>query len=81
VAERTREPIAHEYGHLNQSQRTAVDQILASRDQVTALEGAAGTGKTTALKGPLRRSTNRYVAPLICPARFRDSHLSERRQP
>lgn len=35
-------------GHLNQSQRTAVDEILASRDQVTALEGAAGTGTTLA---------------------------------
>jgi ATP-dependent exoDNAse (exonuclease V) alpha subunit len=49
VAERTREAIARDYGHLNQSQRIAVDEILASRDQVTALEGAAGTGKTTAL--------------------------------
>jgi conjugative relaxase-like TrwC/TraI family protein len=49
VAERTREAITRDYGHLNQSQRTAVDEILASRDQVTALEGAAGTGKTTAL--------------------------------
>src|SRR5438874_350339 len=49
VGERTREAIAHDHGHLNQSQRTAVDEILASRDQVTALEGAAGTGKTTAL--------------------------------
>jgi ATP-dependent exoDNAse (exonuclease V) alpha subunit len=49
VAERTRAAIAHDYGHLNQSQRTAIDEILASRDQVTALEGAAGTGKTTAL--------------------------------
>jgi ATP-dependent exoDNAse (exonuclease V) alpha subunit len=49
VAGRTREAIARDYGQLNQSQRTAVDEILASRDQVTALEGAAGTGKTTAL--------------------------------
>jgi conjugative relaxase-like TrwC/TraI family protein len=49
VAEPTREAIARDYSHLNHSQRTAVDEILASRDQVTALEGAAGTGKTTAL--------------------------------
>jgi len=49
VGERTRGAIAHDHRHLNQSQRTAVDEILASRDQVTALEGAAGTGKTTAL--------------------------------
>jgi conjugative relaxase-like TrwC/TraI family protein len=49
VTERTREAVARDYAHLNQSQRTAVDEILASRDQVTALEGAAGTGKRTAL--------------------------------
>jgi hypothetical protein len=49
VAERTRDAIARDFGHLNQSQRTAVQEILSSRDQVTALKGAAGTGKTTAL--------------------------------
>jgi ATP-dependent exoDNAse (exonuclease V) alpha subunit len=49
VTERTRDAIAREYAHLNESQRTAVQEILTSRDQVTALEGAAGTGKTTAL--------------------------------
>jgi len=49
ATERTREAIAGDYSYLNQSQRTAVEEILASRDQVTALEGAAGSGKTTAL--------------------------------
>src|SRR5262245_51972961 len=49
VTERTREAIARDYDHLNHSQRAAVQEILASRDQVTALEGGAGTGKTTAL--------------------------------
>jgi conjugative relaxase-like TrwC/TraI family protein len=49
ATERTRDAIAREYAHLNESQRTAVQEILTSRDQVTALEGAAGTGKTTAL--------------------------------
>ncbi len=49
VTERTRDAIAREYTHLNESQRTAVQEILTSRDRVTALEGAAGTGKTTAL--------------------------------
>jgi predicted ribonuclease YlaK len=34
---------------LNRSQRTAVQDIFASRNQVMALEGSAGTGKTTAL--------------------------------
>jgi ATP-dependent exoDNAse (exonuclease V) alpha subunit len=49
VTDGTRDVIAREYEHLNESQRTAVQEILASRDQVTALEGTAGTGKTTAL--------------------------------
>ena len=49
VTEGTREAIARDYDHLNESQRAAVQQILANRDQVIALEGAAGTGKTTAL--------------------------------
>ena len=47
--ERTREAISHDYPHLNHSQRTAVQEILGSRDQITALDGAAGTGKTTTL--------------------------------
>ena len=44
-------PRAVEIGHprLSESQRQAVEQTLASRDQVTALEGVAGSGKTTSL--------------------------------
>jgi conjugative relaxase-like TrwC/TraI family protein len=34
---------------LNDNQRAAVEQILASRDQVIGLQGGAGTGKTTTL--------------------------------
>jgi len=49
VPESACEAIAREYGHLNENQRAAVQHILASRDQVTALEGTAGAGKTTAL--------------------------------
>jgi conjugative relaxase-like TrwC/TraI family protein len=49
VADGTRETVAREYDHLNENQRAAVQDILANRDQVMALEGAAGTGKTTAL--------------------------------
>src|SRR2546425_1827271 len=45
----TRNGIEHDYPHLSENQRAAVDQILASRDQVLALEGVAGAGKTTAL--------------------------------
>jgi conjugative relaxase-like TrwC/TraI family protein len=34
---------------LNDSQQAAVEQLLASRDQIIGLQGGAGTGKTTAL--------------------------------
>jgi conjugative relaxase-like TrwC/TraI family protein len=49
ATEQTRREIEQEHGHLSNSQRHAVEEILTSRDQVTALEGAAGTGKTTSL--------------------------------
>jgi conjugative relaxase-like TrwC/TraI family protein len=45
----TRHEIERAYPHLNDSQRAAVEQILASRDRIVALEGVAGAGKTTAL--------------------------------
>jgi conjugative relaxase-like TrwC/TraI family protein len=45
----TRREIEKNHPHLSQSQRAAVEQILAIRDQVTALEGVAGAGKTTCL--------------------------------
>jgi conjugative relaxase-like TrwC/TraI family protein len=45
----TRRKIEQDYTHLSESQRAAIDQILSSRDQVTALEGVAGAGKTTSL--------------------------------
>jgi ATP-dependent exoDNAse (exonuclease V) alpha subunit len=34
---------------LNRHQRSAIEQILSSRDQIIGLQGGAGTGKTTAL--------------------------------
>ena len=45
----TRHEIEQAHARLSQSQRAAVQQLLASRDQVLALEGVAGAGKTTAL--------------------------------
>src|SRR5260221_7379244 len=45
----TRRAIEQDHSHLSESQRAAVEQILSSRDQVTALEGVAGAGKTTSL--------------------------------
>ncbi|HEX2710776.1 MAG TPA: AAA family ATPase, partial [Candidatus Acidoferrales bacterium] len=45
----TRREIEKGHSHLSDSQRRAVEQILSSRDRVTALEGVAGAGKTTSL--------------------------------
>ena len=41
--------VQHHYPHLNEDQRAAVVQILGSHDRFIALEGVAGSGKTTAL--------------------------------
>ena len=49
VSADARGKIERSHPHLNESQRRAVEQILGSRDQVTALEGVAGAGKTTSL--------------------------------
>jgi conjugative relaxase-like TrwC/TraI family protein len=49
ATEETRREIEREHAHLSNSQHQAVEEILSSRDQITALEGAAGTGKTTSL--------------------------------
>ena len=49
ATQETRREIEREHVHLSSSQHTAVEEILSGRDQVTALEGAAGTGKTTSL--------------------------------
>ncbi|MHB8527720.1 MAG: MobF family relaxase [Candidatus Acidiferrales bacterium] len=45
----TRRGVEISHPHLGESQRRAVEQILASRDRITALEGVAGSGKTTSL--------------------------------
>jgi ATP-dependent exoDNAse (exonuclease V) alpha subunit len=44
-----REQTMQEHPHLSESQRHAVDTVLTSRDQMMALEGVAGAGKTTSL--------------------------------
>jgi len=49
VSADTRGEIERDHLRLSESQRRAIEQILASRDQVTALEGVAGAGKTTSL--------------------------------
>ena len=49
VSAATRREVEKRHPHLSESQRPAVEQVLASRDRVTALEGVAGSGKTTSL--------------------------------
>lgn len=43
------EQVMEHHPHLSVSQRNAVDKILTNRDQMMALEGVAGAGKTTSL--------------------------------
>jgi len=44
-----RQQTMEQHPHLSLSQRHAVDTVLTSRDQMMALEGVAGAGKTTSL--------------------------------
>ena len=44
-----RQQTMEQHPHLSLSQRNAVDTVLTSRDQMMALEGVAGAGKTTSL--------------------------------
>jgi ATP-dependent exoDNAse (exonuclease V) alpha subunit len=44
-----RQQTMEQHPHLSVSQRQAVDTVLTSRDQMMALEGVAGAGKTTSL--------------------------------
>jgi conjugative relaxase-like TrwC/TraI family protein len=41
--------LERDYPHLNETQRAAVEHVLTTRDQVVALDGVAGAGKTTTL--------------------------------
>src|SRR6266446_3903125 len=44
-----RSGIEDNHSRLSESQRKAVDEVLSSRDQITALDGVAGAGKTTSI--------------------------------
>ena len=41
--------VADHHQHLNQSQRSVVEDVLSSSDQIQGLQGFAGSGKTTTL--------------------------------
>ncbi|MEG9436372.1 relaxase domain-containing protein [Edaphobacter sp. HDX4] len=46
---KVRQQTMEQHPHLSLSQRQAVETVLTSRDQMMALEGVAGAGKTTSL--------------------------------
>ena len=46
---KVRKQTMQQHSHLSVSQRNAVETVLTSRDQMMALEGVAGAGKTTSL--------------------------------
>jgi conjugative relaxase-like TrwC/TraI family protein len=49
VSPESRQTIQESFGHLRPSQQQAVQQVLGGHDQISALQGAAGAGKTTSL--------------------------------
>src|SRR5260370_28642807 len=66
------------HGHLSETHRRAVEQILSSRDQVTALEGVAGAGKTTSLAA-IREAAERenYIIRGLAPTSRAAQKLEE----
>jgi conjugative relaxase-like TrwC/TraI family protein len=74
----TRGEIEKHHSHLSGSQRAAVDQILSSRDQVMALEGVAGAGKTTSLSA-VRQAAQRegYTVEGFAPTSRAAQKLAE----
>ena len=74
----TRRAIREALGHLSDTQRRVVEQILSSRDQVTALEGVAGAGKTTSLVA-IREAAERedYIVKGLAPTSRAAQKLEE----
>jgi conjugative relaxase-like TrwC/TraI family protein len=74
----TRQEVDKTHAHLSDGQRRAVEQILSSRDQVMALEGVAGAGKTTSLAA-IREAAERegYQVEGFAPTSRAAQKLSE----
>jgi ATP-dependent exoDNAse (exonuclease V) alpha subunit len=74
----TRSRVDKDHPHLSDSQRMAVEQILSARDQVVALEGVAGAGKTTSLSA-VRQVAERegYVVEGFAPTSRAAQKLAE----
>ena len=78
VSVEIRAQVDHEYSHLSAHQHRAVEQILDNRDQVQALDGVAGGGKTTALAA-VREAAERdgYQVEGLAPTSRAAQKLSE----
>lgn len=74
----TRETMVREHPHLTDGQRVAVDEVLASRDQVMGLDGTAGAGKTTTL-AVIREAAERegYMVEGLAPTSRAAQKLEE----
>lgn len=72
------ERVAHDYSHLSEAQRTAVEHVLASRDQTIGLDGVAGAGKTTTL-AVVREEAGRhgYDVSVLAPTSRAAQQLAE----
>ncbi len=75
---KAREQTIQAHGHLSLSQRNAVETVLMSRDQMMALEGVAGAGKTTSLTA-VREATQRagYQVEGLAPTSRAAQKLAE----
>jgi conjugative relaxase-like TrwC/TraI family protein len=74
----TRRETEKDHPHLSDSQRLAVDRILSNCDQVIALEGVAGAGKTTSLSA-VRQAAGRegYAVQGFAPTSRAAQKLAE----
>jgi len=73
-----RERTFENHAHLSVSQRQAVEEVLTSRDQMMALEGVAGAGKTTSVAA-VREAAERagYEVEGLAPTSRAAQKLSE----
>jgi ATP-dependent exoDNAse (exonuclease V) alpha subunit len=67
-----------QHSHLNLDQRRAVEEVLSNHDQIMALEGIAGAGKTTSLAA-IREAAVRagYVVEGLAPTSRAAQKLAE----
>jgi ATP-dependent exoDNAse (exonuclease V) alpha subunit len=74
----TRREIGKTHPYLSKGQRSAVEQILSSRDQITALQGVAGAGKTSSLAA-IREASERdgYKVEGFAPTSLAAQNLGE----